>query len=35
MSAKHRRKPYMPDSDNGKKIWMERFITQLESDPVR
>lgn len=35
MSAKHRRKPYMPDSDIGKKTWMERFITKLESDPQR
>jgi hypothetical protein len=35
MSAKHRRKPYLPDSDLGKKAWMERFITQLESDPER
>ena len=35
MSTKHRRKPYMPDSDLGKKAWMERFITQLEKDPER
>lgn len=35
MSAKHRRKPYLPDSDLGKKMWMERFITQIESDPQR
>jgi hypothetical protein len=35
MSAKHRRKPYMPDSDSGKARWMERFIAQLESDPQR
>lgn len=35
MSAKHRRKPYMPDSDSGKKTWMERFIAKLESDPQR
>ena len=35
MSAKHRRKPYMPDSDNGKARWMERFITQVETDPQR
>lgn len=35
MSTKHRRKPYMPDSDLGKKTWMERFIMQLESDPQR
>lgn len=35
MSTKHRRKPYLPDSDLGKKMWMERFITQLESDPQR
>lgn len=35
MSAKHRRKPYMPDSDEGKKMWMERFITHIESDPKR
>ena len=25
----------MPDSDLGKKTWMERFITQLEKDPQR
>lgn len=35
MTAKHRRKPYMPDSDAGKKAWMERFITQLERDPEK
>ena len=35
MTAKHRRKPYMPDSDDGKKLWMERFITQVEKDPER
>jgi len=35
MSAKHRRQPYMPDSDLGKRNWMERFITQLESDPAK
>lgn len=35
MSTKHRRKPYMPDSDSGKARWMERFITQLEKDPER
>jgi hypothetical protein len=35
MSANHRRKPYMPDSDNGKRDWMERFISQLEKDPQR
>ena len=35
MTAKHRRKPYLPDSDSGKKRWMERFITQIESDPQR
>src|SRR4051812_24233918 len=35
MSTKHRRKPYMPDSDLGKKAWMERFITQLQGDPQR
>jgi hypothetical protein len=35
MSAKHRRKPYMPDSDLGKRMWMERFITTLERDPKR
>ncbi len=33
MSAKHRRKPYMPDSDSGKAMWMERFIAKLETDP--
>ena len=25
----------MPDSDRGKKAWMERFITQIERDPQR
>jgi hypothetical protein len=35
MSTNHRRKPYMPDSDQGKKLWMQRFITQIESDPQR
>lgn len=36
MSAtKHRRKPYMPDSDSGKKSWMAQFIKTLESDPER
>lgn len=35
MSRKHRRKPYMPDSDAGKQRWMERFLTQLEKDPKR
>jgi hypothetical protein len=33
MSTKHRRKPYMPDSDLGKKAWMERFISTIERDP--
>lgn len=35
MTAKHRRQPYMPDSDRGKKAWMEQFITQIETDPQR
>ena len=35
MSTKNRRKPYMPDSDLGKRNWMERFITELEKDPQR
>ena len=35
MTAKHRRRPYMPDSDSGKRDWMERFITQLESNPEK
>lgn len=35
MTAKHRRKPYMPDSDSGKKSWMTQFIKTLESDPER
>jgi len=35
MIAKQRRKPYLPDSDNGKKTWMERFIAQIETDPHR
>jgi len=34
MSAKHRRKPYMPDSDHGKVLWMERFLAVLERDPA-
>jgi len=33
MSTKHRRKPYMPDSDSGKRTWMERFLAQIETDP--
>lgn len=35
MTTKHRRKPYMPDDDYGKKVWMERFITTIERDPER
>jgi len=35
MIAKQRRKPYLPDSDIGKTLWMERFITQIETDPQR
>lgn len=35
MSTMHRRKPYLPDSDVGKKSWMEQFITQIERDPDR
>ncbi len=35
MSTKHRRKPYIPDDDYGKKVWMERFITTIERDPER
>ncbi len=34
MSTKQRRKPYMPDSDIGKKTWMEQFLMELERDPV-
>lgn len=35
MTAKRRRKPYMPDDDLGKKMWMENFIKRLERDPKR
>ncbi len=35
MIPKQRRKPYMPDSDVGRQMWMERFITQIETDPQR
>ena len=35
MSAKHRRDPYMPQTDLGKRTWMENFITRLERDPRR
>ena len=35
MSAKHRRDPYMPHSDLGKRTWMENFITRVERDPKR
>lgn len=35
MEVKHRRKPYLPDSDTGKAQWMERFLTQIETDPER
>lgn len=35
MDVKHRRKPYLPDSDIGKAQWMERFLTQIETDPER
>lgn len=33
MSNPRRRKPYMPDSDVGKRAWMQRFIAQIERDP--
>jgi hypothetical protein len=35
MSTPHRRKPYMPDSDSGKALWMQRFIKKIEADPKR
>ena len=33
MSNPRRKKPYMPDSDVGKREWMQRFISQIEQDP--
>jgi hypothetical protein len=34
MNTKHRRKPYMPDSDLGKRNWMEQFLRVVEPDPA-
>ncbi len=34
-TTKHRRKPYLPDSDLGKMHWMEKFVTTLELNPER
>lgn len=34
-NLKHRRKPYLPDSDVGKLTWMEKFLATLELNPER
>lgn len=35
MDVKHRRKPYLPDSDLGKAQWMESFLRTIATDPAR